>query len=97
MQIEAGNNRLEMQSMNNNSLVEELDKLLAKLRMPPEVFPFSLCTFVKETLCLCYMAYLSKLWFLIWFSPLKCSMQLVLWGVHLMNQACLTTWNLVSG
>ncbi|XP_047947561.1 exocyst complex component SEC3A-like isoform X4 [Salvia hispanica] len=34
--IEAGNNRLEMQSMNNNSLVEELDKLLAKLRMPPE-------------------------------------------------------------
>ena len=52
MQIEAGNNRLEMQSMNNNSLVEELDKLLAKLRMPPEVFPFSLCTSVKKNFML---------------------------------------------
>ncbi|KAH6780524.1 exocyst complex component sec3A [Perilla frutescens var. hirtella] len=34
--IETGNNRLEMQSVNNKSLVEELDKLLEKLRMPSE-------------------------------------------------------------
>ncbi|XP_057792432.1 exocyst complex component SEC3A-like isoform X1 [Salvia miltiorrhiza] len=34
--IETGNNRLEMQSVNNKALVEELDKLLEKLRMPSE-------------------------------------------------------------
>lgn len=48
VQIETGNNRLEMQSVNNKSLVEELDKLLEKLRMPSEVFPYPL-SFVGET------------------------------------------------
>ncbi|KAK9073328.1 hypothetical protein SSX86_007652 [Deinandra increscens subsp. villosa] len=34
--IETRNNQLEMQSVNNNALIEELDKLLEKLRIPSE-------------------------------------------------------------
>ncbi|KAK4387568.1 Exocyst complex component SEC3A [Sesamum angolense] len=34
--IETRNNKLEMQSVNNKSLIEELDKLLEKLRIPSE-------------------------------------------------------------
>uniref|UniRef100_A0A7N1A6G1 Exocyst complex component Sec3 PIP2-binding N-terminal domain-containing protein n=1 Tax=Kalanchoe fedtschenkoi TaxID=63787 RepID=A0A7N1A6G1_KALFE len=34
--IETRNNKLEMQSVNNSSLIEELDKLLAPLRVPSE-------------------------------------------------------------
>ncbi|CAA0841770.1 Exocyst complex component SEC3A [Striga hermonthica] len=34
--IEAGNNKLEMQSVNNKSLIEELEKLLERLRIPSE-------------------------------------------------------------
>ncbi|KAL8478310.1 hypothetical protein ACS0TY_030283 [Phlomoides rotata] len=34
--IEIGNNKLEMQSVNNKSLIEELDKLLERLRIPSE-------------------------------------------------------------
>ncbi|VFQ99147.1 unnamed protein product [Cuscuta campestris] len=34
--IEARNNKLEMQSVNNKSLIEQLDKLLEKLRIPSE-------------------------------------------------------------
>lgn len=37
LQIETRNNKLEMQSVNNKSLIDELDKLLEKLRIPPEV------------------------------------------------------------
>ncbi|KAG4962411.1 hypothetical protein JHK84_039508 [Glycine max] len=35
-QIETRNNNLEMQSVNNKSLIEELDKLLERLRVPSE-------------------------------------------------------------
>ncbi|CAN6459902.1 unnamed protein product [Victoria cruziana] len=34
--IESRNNRLEMQSLNNKILIEELDKLLERFRVPPE-------------------------------------------------------------
>ncbi|XP_063935779.1 exocyst complex component SEC3A isoform X2 [Daucus carota subsp. sativus] len=34
--IETRNNKLEMQSVNNKALIEELDKLLARLRITPE-------------------------------------------------------------
>jgi len=37
VQIETRNNNLEMQSVNNKSLIEELDKLLERLRVPSEV------------------------------------------------------------
>lgn len=37
LQIETRNNKLEMQSVNNKSLIEELDKLLERLRVPSEV------------------------------------------------------------
>lgn len=37
LQIEMRNNKLEMQSVNNKSLIEELDKLLERLRIPSEV------------------------------------------------------------
>lgn len=37
VQIETRNNKLEMQSVNNGSLVEELNKLVAPLRVPSEV------------------------------------------------------------
>ncbi|KAL5142082.1 Exocyst complex component SEC3A [Glycine soja] len=36
VQIETRNNNLEMQSVNNKSLIEELDKLLERLRVPSE-------------------------------------------------------------
>lgn len=36
-QIETRNNMLEMQSVNNELLIEELDKLLERLRVPSEV------------------------------------------------------------
>ena len=36
-QIETRNNKLEMQSVNNKALIEELDKLLERLRVPSEV------------------------------------------------------------
>ncbi|KAK4390632.1 Exocyst complex component SEC3A [Sesamum angolense] len=36
-EIETGNNKLEMQSVNNKSLIEELDKLIEKLHIPAEV------------------------------------------------------------
>lgn len=39
VQIEVRNNKLEMQSVNNKSLIEELDKLLERLCIPSEV-PF---------------------------------------------------------
>lgn len=38
MQIETRNNKLEMHSVNNKSLVDELDKLLERLYIPSEVF-----------------------------------------------------------
>ncbi|KAF3786584.1 Exocyst complex component [Nymphaea thermarum] len=34
--IESRNNKLEMQSLNNKTLIEELDKLLERFRVPPE-------------------------------------------------------------
>jgi hypothetical protein len=37
LQIESRNNGLEMQSVNNKALMEELDKLLERLRIPQEV------------------------------------------------------------
>lgn len=37
-QIESRNNGLEMQSVNNKGLVEELEKLLDRLRIPQEVW-----------------------------------------------------------
>ena len=37
VQIETRNNNLEMQSVNNKALIEELDKLLERLRVPSEV------------------------------------------------------------
>lgn len=40
IQIETRNNKLEMQSVNNKALIEELDKLLERLRIPSEVFLF---------------------------------------------------------
>ncbi|KAG6408696.1 hypothetical protein SASPL_131715 [Salvia splendens] len=45
--IETRNNKLEMQSVNNKSLIEELDKLLEKLRIPSEVLPHSFFQFVN--------------------------------------------------
>lgn len=41
IQIETRNNKLEMQSVNNKSLIEELDKLLERLRVPSEVLCWS--------------------------------------------------------
>lgn len=38
LQIETRNNKLEMQSVNNKALIEELDRLLERLRIPSEVF-----------------------------------------------------------
>ena len=38
LQIESRNNGLEMQSVNNKALMEELDKLLERLRIPQEVW-----------------------------------------------------------
>lgn len=37
LQIESRNNKLEMQSVSNKALIEELDKLLECLRIPSEV------------------------------------------------------------
>lgn len=37
VQIESRNNKLEMQSVNNKVLIEELEKLLERLRVPPDV------------------------------------------------------------
>lgn len=37
LQIESRNNKLGMQSVNNKALIEELDKLLERLRIPSEV------------------------------------------------------------
>lgn len=37
-QIEARNNKLELQAQNNAALVEELNALLEKLSIPPEVW-----------------------------------------------------------
>lgn len=37
IQIETRNNKLELQSVNNRLLTEELDRLLERLRIPPEV------------------------------------------------------------
>lgn len=37
VQIETRNNNLETQSVNNKALIEELDKLLERLRVPSEV------------------------------------------------------------
>jgi hypothetical protein len=37
VQIETHNNNLEMQPVNNKALIEELDKLLERLRVPSEV------------------------------------------------------------
>jgi len=37
-QIETRNNKLEMQNVNNKSLIEELDKLLEQLSIPAEVW-----------------------------------------------------------
>ena len=37
IQIESRNNKLEMQSVNNKVLIEELEKLLERLRVPPDV------------------------------------------------------------
>lgn len=37
MQIETRNNKLEMQSVNNKALIEELDKVIERLRVPSEV------------------------------------------------------------
>lgn len=42
LQIETRNNKLEMQSVNNKSLIEELDKLLERLRIPSEVLPIDI-------------------------------------------------------
>ncbi|KAI3985934.1 hypothetical protein MKX01_039016 [Papaver californicum] len=36
--IETRNNNLEMQSINNKALIDELDKLLERLRVPPEIY-----------------------------------------------------------
>ena len=36
-QIEIRNNKLEMQSVNNKALIEELDKVIERLRVPSEV------------------------------------------------------------
>lgn len=41
LQIESHNNNLEMQSVNNKALIEELDKLLECLRIPYEVLLLS--------------------------------------------------------
>lgn len=41
VQIETRNNKLEMQSVNNKTLIEELDKLLERLRIPSEVSQFT--------------------------------------------------------
>lgn len=40
IQIETRNNKLEMQSVNNKALIEELDKLLERLHVPSEVSNF---------------------------------------------------------
>jgi len=39
LQIESRNNKLEMQSTNDKGLIEELGKLLDRLRIPSEVRP----------------------------------------------------------
>lgn len=44
-QIEARNNMLEMQAQNNGALVQEMDTLLERLRVPPEVCAAWLCSF----------------------------------------------------
>lgn len=51
LQIETRNNKLEMQSVNNKSLIEELDKLLERLRIPTEVLSHSILMFLKSALC----------------------------------------------
>lgn len=48
MQIETRNNKLEMQSVNNKALIEELEKLLERLRVPSEVcYPSFFVTRIK--------------------------------------------------
>ena len=39
LQIESRNNKLELQSVSNKVLIEELDKLVERLSFPPEVYP----------------------------------------------------------
>lgn len=51
LQIETRNNKLEMQSVNNKSLIEELDKLLERLRIPTEVLSHIIFMFLKSALC----------------------------------------------
>lgn len=38
MQIEARNNKLELHSANHKELMEELDRLVGRLHIPPEVY-----------------------------------------------------------
>jgi len=55
-QIETRNNKLEMQSVNNKALIEELDKVIERLRVPSEVcFTF----FVLASLLSNWFAYRS--------------------------------------
>jgi len=55
-QIEIRNNKLEMQSVNNKALIEELDKVIERLRVPSEVcFTF----FVLASLLSNWFAYRS--------------------------------------
>lgn len=55
IQIETRNNKLEMQSVNNKALIEELDKVIERLRVPSEVC-FTLCL-----LLICLLGSLIKL------------------------------------
>jgi hypothetical protein len=53
IQIETRNNKLEMQSVNNVSLIEELDKLLERLQVPSEVCFSSLSCQLVTFMAMC--------------------------------------------
>lgn len=62
VQIETRNNKLEMQSVNNKSLIEELDKLLEQLSIPADV-----CLHVVNSHSLSLMNLISLIFILMMF------------------------------
>lgn len=80
LQIETRNNKLEMHSVNNKSLIEELDKLLERLRIPSEVLPFVLGFGNFHVLCFYvffFILYCDMIFLLILFLfGIACSMSI---------------------
>ena len=89
VQIETRNNKLEMQSVNNKALIEELDKLLKGLHVPTEVCCPS-CLPVRDNSLVWNWATCLGLKIFSMAFP-WCSMQHVWQEVHLTRHVCFKT------